>query len=328
MRRTAAVFALQGLGNSALALPLVCSLLERYDVTVHVKRNGSERLYAELPIDVRVRSYASRAELFRAPLDAADCAIAATPTGRSESLGVARTPTHRRLSFRGHWSLLNLALARPPAAHDVENNAALGERAGVAPTAVDVGPLIRGASHAPDADVVALHPTASTRAKYYPEEFWMEIVRALADRGMRISIYAGPAAAERDFAVGVARAGGSGVRTVLGAPLGEVAREIASASAFIGSDSALMHLAALSGVRTVGLWSFADVRRVHPYGRDAAVYLPREVLRSRHFDYPDRAPGWLARARADDVLEILDGRRRVDFTLPARLAASTRVHLY
>ena len=78
---------------------------------------------------------------------------------------------------------------------------------------------------------------------------------------------------------------------------------------FIGNDSGLMHLAALAGVRTIGLFGPSSVEKYRPWGRKT-LYIsgkksPEELMSHKNFDF--RQEDCLMRdLKVDDVLKKID----------------------
>ncbi len=115
--------------------------------------------------------------------------------------------------------------------------------------------------------VLLLHGTTwSTKA--WPPGHWRELAQALVAAGHRVSL---PHAGERErqraqrIAAGIA-----GVEVLPACPLGDMAARVANATAVVGVDSGLLHLAAAWGVPTVGIYGPTDPRRTGALGTSVA----------------------------------------------------------
>ena len=97
---------------------------------------------------------------------------------------------------------------------------------------------------------------ASRVAKRWPEDRWIALARMLSDQGHAI-VFPGGTDAERAEAAKLAAA----VPNAMAAPamaLREVAALLGHASAVIGVDTGLTHLAVALGVPTVGIYCATD----------------------------------------------------------------------
>jgi heptosyltransferase-1 len=100
--------------------------------------------------------------------------------------------------------------------------------------------------------VVMLH-AASRASKRWPEERWVALGRMLSEQGSAI-VFPGGTAEERAVAARLA----SAVEGAIAAPamnLEEAAALLGHASAVVGVDTGLTHLAVALGVPTVGIYS-------------------------------------------------------------------------
>ena len=128
------------------------------------------------------------------------------------------------------------------------------------------------------APVVALCPTASWTPKMWPADRFAALFARLADGplpGARAAIFGGPGTRERDGAAPLLAALPGAIDLVGALTLPEVSACLARCALAVSNDSGLMHLAAASGVATLGLRAhFVDqAARVEPAGRAAAWVL-------------------------------------------------------
>jgi heptosyltransferase-1 len=118
--------------------------------------------------------------------------------------------------------------------------------------------------------VVALHAT-SRRDKRWPEERWIALATRLAAEGLSV-VYPGGSDKERADAARLAAASpDAGVAPAMDLP--DAAALLAHASAVVGVDTGLTHLAVALGTPTVGLYVATKPGLTGLYGGDRAVNL-------------------------------------------------------
>lgn len=117
----------------------------------------------------------------------------------------------------------------------------------------------------PGRRLLAAHPGSGSERKNWPEARWIELLERLAARpGLELLLVGGEAEAER--LPRLARCWPAGrLHLALSLPLAELAGRLAGASAFLGHDSGITHLAAALGLPGVVLWGDTN----------AAVWAPR-----------------------------------------------------
>ena len=149
------------------------------------------------------------------------------------------------------------------------------------------------------APVVALCPTASWTPKMWPADRFAALFRRLAAGplpGARAAVFGGPGGREREGAAPLLAALPGTIDLVGALTLPEVSACLARCTLAVSNDSGLMHIAAATGIPTLGLRAhFLDqAARVAPAGR---------------------AAGWVLRAGDDmdaiSVDEAEEGCRRV-----------------
>jgi len=166
--------------------------------------------------------------------------------------------------------------ARDPSVHRVEAAAkVLGLSPAPAPRLwLDDGERAAARVFLGGGPVLVLGATANWSGKMWPVDRYAALAEAMIApgaplAGARVAVVGGPA--ERDVAAPLlARLGGSGIDLVGTKPLGFVAAAIAQAALYVGNDSGLMHVAAASGVPTLGLFGPSDERHFRPWGPNAA----------------------------------------------------------
>ncbi len=125
-----------------------------------------------------------------------------------------------------------------------------------------------------DGQVLVLGATANWSGKIWPADHFAALAESLTApggplAGARVAVVGGPG--EREAAAPLlARLGPSCIDLVGTQSLGVVAAAIAQASLYVGNDSGLMHVAAASGVPTLGLFGPSDDRHFRPWGANAA----------------------------------------------------------
>jgi lipopolysaccharide heptosyltransferase III len=126
------------------------------------------------------------------------------------------------------------------------------------------------------APVLALGPTANWPRKAWPSTSFVELVARLTGPdgicpGGRVAVLGGPS--EREMAMPLIRAlpPGRCIDLVGRADLLTAYAVLRRCALFVGNDSGLMHLAAASGIPTLGLFGPSKERLYAPWGENAAV---------------------------------------------------------
>jgi ADP-heptose:LPS heptosyltransferase len=127
----------------------------------------------------------------------------------------------------------------------------------------------------PGGPVIGLGPTANWAGKIWPAERFVAVFQALAAQmpGARAAVFGGPGDAERAAAAAVLAALPGAVDLVGSLELPQVAACLARCALFIGNDSGLMHLAASTGARTLGLFGPTPASEYAPAGLITAAVL-------------------------------------------------------
>ena len=134
-----------------------------------------------------------------------------------------------------------------------------------------------------DRPLLMLGPTANWDAKVWPADRFAALAKVLtapdgALPNARIAVVGGPG--ERDVAAPVLDSiPAQNLVDLMEAPVLDTAAVAARASLYIGNDSGLMHLAAATGVPTLGLFGPTRDENYAPWGRFSAV-----VRTERTFD--------------------------------------------
>ncbi len=114
---------------------------------------------------------------------------------------------------------------------------------------------------------IHLHPASRWLFKCWPVERNAELVAALAKRGERVVLTAAPDPRERDMVARIVAAASVPVVDLAGQlSLKELAALSARARAFVGVDSAPMHIAAAVGTPTVALFGPSGELEWGPWG--------------------------------------------------------------
>jgi len=131
----------------------------------------------------------------------------------------------------------------------------------------------RAAALLPSGPYIGLGPTANWDGKIWPPDRFVAVFSALAEKmpGARAVVFAGPGAAERALAAPVLAAIPDAVDLVGTLSLPEVAACMRRVQIFFGNDSGLMHIAAASGVPTLGLFGRSRADEYAPAGPRTAV---------------------------------------------------------
>lgn len=160
------------------------------------------------------------------------------------------------------------------------------------------------------APVLALGPTANWQGKQWPGENFNQLAKRLTApggilAGARIAVFGGPN--ERDAAASViaAAVAAGGIDLVGKCDLATAFACLKRCSLFVGNDSGLMHLAAASGIPTLGLFGPSRVEHYAPWGEHAAAVetaTPYDDLFPPGYDY--RTTGTLMGTLSVDKAEI------------------------
>ena len=120
-----------------------------------------------------------------------------------------------------------------------------------------------------DQPVVALHPGSGSARKNWPAERFASVAALLAARDVVTLLIEGPA--DIAAAVQVAALAGEFVRRVPPATLDRIAALLGRCHAYLGNDSGITHLAALTGTPTVAVFGPTDPRVWRPLGQHTRV---------------------------------------------------------
>ncbi len=149
----------------------------------------------------------------------------------------------------------------------------------------------------PGQPVIVLAPTANWAPKVWPAERFVILFRRLANTyfpDALPAVIAGPGQAEAAMANQVFQALPDAISLIDRLSIPEIAAFLSRSSLFVGNDSGLMHLAAASGVPTLGLFGPTNATEYAPAGRRAmAVVGPDAAMTSISVDAVIEAAGRL-----------------------------------
>lgn len=121
----------------------------------------------------------------------------------------------------------------------------------------------------PGRPVAVLHPYPKFNYKMWHRAGWIDVAGWLAGRGYRVALSGGGDAAETAYVADLARDMPSGTMNLAGKlSLGEAGCLLARAAVFIGPDTALTHMAAALGVRTIALFGPTDPVKWGPWPKE------------------------------------------------------------
>jgi heptosyltransferase-3 len=101
---------------------------------------------------------------------------------------------------------------------------------------------------------LAVHPGSGGASKNWPEARWLELLRRIAtETNWRILLVGGEAEGERVQQL-TPQMPADRLAVAFNEPLPDLARKLATCSAFVGHDSGITHLAAASGLCGLALW--------------------------------------------------------------------------
>ena len=120
-----------------------------------------------------------------------------------------------------------------------------------------------------DQPVIALHPGSGSTRKNWPAERFASVVARLAAYNVVTLLLAGPADATAEARV--AALAGASVRRAPPATLDRLAALLGRCHAYLGNDSGITHLAALTGTPTVAVFGPTDPTVWRPLGQRTRV---------------------------------------------------------
>lgn len=135
-------------------------------------------------------------------------------------------------------------------------------RLGLFPEKEPAGRKSSGAGHAH----VVIGPGGSAAIRRWPAEHFSAIVSRIGSE-FDVDIVLCGSSEERQLLESIASESGAAVSIMAGKPLKEVATMISSAQLFVGNESGLLHLAASSNVKAVGILGGGHFKRYFPYGK-------------------------------------------------------------
>ena len=159
-------------------------------------------------------------------------------------------------------------------------------------------------------DFITIAPSANWIGKTWPSSRFADLATMLADAGNTKVLIVG-AEPERAMAMPVFLQLGDAAIDGIGIGLLESFAAIRHTRLFIGNDSGLMHLAAASGVPTVGLFGPSNDRHYAPWGENGLVVRTPESLDELTGgpDYDYRNPGCMMESlQVDTVIQAIRDR--------------------
>ncbi|MEH6631099.1 MAG: glycosyltransferase family 9 protein [Halopseudomonas aestusnigri] len=141
--------------------------------------------------------------------------------------------------------------------------------------------------------VLAIGPAANWSGKQWSAERFIELVENLTSSSgilprARLAVLAAPHEREQIAPI-LSCLPDDRIIDLIGHDLVTAAACLKRCSLFVGNDSGLMHLAAASGVKTLGLFGPSPEWRYHPWGADCAcIRTPEgflEIIQHSEYDY-------------------------------------------
>ncbi len=143
----------------------------------------------------------------------------------------------------------------------------------VPPIRIPPSPPIRGNGSAP----VAIHPGSGGEQKCWPVSHFLTLIDRLCSRGQPVLLLAGPADYKRLVKlldVLAPRYGKTLLRTLVDAPLLNVAQHLLQCQCYVGNDSGITHLAAMTGLPTIAIFGPSDPANWRPLGPTVKIVRP------------------------------------------------------
>ena len=131
-----------------------------------------------------------------------------------------------------------------------------------------------------NAQGIAIHPGSGSTSKCWPLAHFAEVIMVLWQQSIPVLLLAGPADTERLSAllqlIGTPSAPRL-LKTVVNAPLVEVAEHLQQYKAYLGNDSGITHLAAMLGIPTIVLFGPSSPIIWKPVGPHVRVLYEPEL---------------------------------------------------
>lgn len=147
------------------------------------------------------------------------------------------------------------------------------------------------------------------RLKEWPSGHWAALAHELAARGFQVCLTGAPGDAQRNAAFLEAHAGCPAVSLAGMLSLPALAWMFSKGAAVVSVNTGTMHLAALTGVPTVGLHGPTNPLRWGPWGKAAKSLLPRTgvcAYLNLGYEYPKPLVSCMENLPVSDVLAALE----------------------
>lgn len=332
--KSASVYTLQGIGNSINAIRALIPLSEVFNLHVHVMPS-SEKFFRELNFNGTIHSYDTRFSILKTSKPKLDIALTLSPTWRREFFGALSDRSQSKIILGGVLRVLTNLLTPSSSEwdrhiiHDIDRNYKLLDDMGI-----NYNPSLDYYNYfldkpTPSRQALVVHPTASSIHKYYPLEFWKEIVYNLSSDFDKVTFLCSTDKTETRFCHKLKKTlDSSRIEILEGANFRQVCEVVGSAKEFIGLDSSLSHLAALFKTPSTILWANANYNRIHPYSQLSKVYIAKENLNSGTYGYSKEAPKFYQRAKTSDVLDIVLNNKKESFSISGRFCGQVKFFSY
>ncbi len=310
-----------GLGNAILTVPMVRQLKHSYPnahVTILARTSGAAEIYSRLEeVDEvilmgRVRHVLSA--LRRVRNDRPKVAIVPFPSNRWQYMAILLlTGAKRRILHRYRFGCIR-TLGFIPAEridaisgiHDIEQNLRLLGQLGIKPDLTEpprfvlneedhlrAQKILSQAGLSETTQFITIHPgsgkTAYGQAKRWPPKRWAQLINLINEKWhISVVIMEGPD--ERGLGSEISTWTPSAtVFIVKPKHISDTAAILARSMFFVGSDSALGHLAASVEKKAITIFGPADSDRICPYGCRDLVIQPENIPCAPCLKYPVHA---------------------------------------
>jgi heptosyltransferase-3 len=161
----------------------------------------------------------------------------------------------------------------------------------------------------PGGKILAVGPTANWRAKTWPRENFIEVIKYVTTEkmpGARVTIFAARGEEEDARAVLESIPADRRIDMIAKGDPGTAAAVLSMCDFYIGNDSGLMHMAAAAGVKTLGLFGPSYPHLYRPWGAHC-YYVSTPQTFDQLIDYngysPKTAPCLMGGLSAEDVIK-------------------------
>lgn len=280
------IIALPGMGNTILAIPLIRELKKNYknsQIDLLVGLKSSELILENCPyinkihlIDTKINKniFKTLKTLYILRKKKYDYSFTTFPAKQDQYnilakiINAKNRVTHK---YKSKLIFLQNKLIPIKQIHDIHQNLNLLHvlKIGKASSKLELWLNQEKNISKKEDFTIGIHPGSSIERgmidKRWPPEYFSELIDLLLKdlKNVKFKLFLGPA--EQDLSKIKDLSKNKKTIQIINKNLKETSNEIKNCNLFISNDSGLMHIAAASGVPTVGIFLSTDERRTHPF---------------------------------------------------------------